>query len=64
MPDSDGIIILERRHYMLTGNFVALCMQVLRQVLAGLAYIHSQGIIHRYLTTPYAICFPCQDRYL
>lgn len=32
----------------MTARLSFVAMQVLRQILAGLAYIHSQGIIHRY----------------
>ena len=31
-------------------------MQVLRQLLAGLAHIHAQGIIHRVCSTPVSVC--------
>ena len=31
-------------------------MQVLRQLLAGLAHIHAQGIIHRVCGTPVSVC--------
>lgn len=32
---------------LLPGAYHALLVQVVRQLLAGLAYIHAQGIIHR-----------------